>query len=72
MIKKELSREQFNDLLISSICDMDKFNDLVSQLGLTVKPFTGYEYYYGDAFICSTEDLCVDDIIEKAGFEVQD
>ena len=71
--KKKLSRDQFGDLMINSLCDIEKFNATVSKdLGFTIKVFTGYEYYYGDQFICSTEDLCVDDLIEAAGFEVKD
>ena len=71
--KKKLSRDQFGDLMINSLCDIETFNAIVSRdLGFTVKAFTGYEYYYGDQFICSTEDLCVDDLIEAAGFEVKD
>ena len=72
MIKKEISRQEFSNLLLSSITNIDKFNSHVEKLGITVKPLTGYEYYFGDDFVCSTEDLCVDDLLEKAGFEVQD
>lgn len=72
MIKKEISREEFSQLLLASITNMTNFNAHIEKLGITVKPFTGYEYYFGDDFVCSTEDLCVDDLLEKAGFEVQD
>lgn len=71
MIKKEISREEFSQLLLASITDIDNFNAHIEKLGITVKPFTGYEYYLGNNFVCSTEDLCVDDLLEKAGFEVQ-
>lgn len=71
MIKKEISREEFSQLLLASVTNMTNFNDHIEKLGITVKPFTSYEYYINGEFICSTEDLCVDDILEKAGFEVQ-
>ena len=72
MIKKEISREEFSQLLLTSVVDMNNFNAHIEKLGITVKPVTGYEYYFENDFVCSTEDLCVDDLLEKAGFEVQD
>ena len=72
MIKKEISREEFSQLLLASVVDMDNFNAHIEKLGITVKPFTGYEYYFGNDFVSSTEDLCVDDLLENAGYEVRD
>ena len=71
MNNKMISREEFSNLMLTSVLNMQEFNKAVERLGLTVKPYTGYEYYFGDNFICCTEDLCVDDLLEKAGFEIQ-
>ena len=70
MIKKEISREEFSQILIESINNINNFNKRVEALGVTVKPFTGHEYYFDDNFICSTEDLCVDDLLEQIGFDI--
>ena len=67
-----LNREIFNTLMIESIYNIENFNSEIKKLGVTVKSYIGYEYYIGDNFICSTEDLCVDDIIEAAGYKVED
>lgn len=74
MIKKQqtISREQFSNLMITSLCDMQTFNSQIEELGVTVKPYIGYEYYIGSNFICSTEDLCVDNLIKAAGFTVEE
>ena len=72
-MEKEISREQFNNMLLSSLQgDMSDFNSQIATLGVVIKPYIGYEYYIGNDFICSTEDLCVDDIIEAAGYRVEE
>lgn len=67
-----MSRKDFGELLLLSVYDMYSFNRGVEKLGITVKPCVEYEYYFGDKFLCTSEDLCVDDLIEAAGFEVCD
>ena len=71
-MKKKMLRDDFGTILISSVSNIDEFNSHMKRLGITVKPYVGYEYYYGSNFICSTEDLCVDDILDELGFEVVD
>lgn len=69
---KKMTRDLFGKILLASISDIDEFNSHMENLGITVKPFVGFDYYYNDNFICSSEDLCVDDIIDKLNIEVTD
>ena len=72
MEEKEIAREEFGTLLLSSFYNIENVNKKLQELGVTIKPYTGYEYYYGDNFICSSEDFCLDDILDKLNIKVID
>ena len=70
MEEKEMAREEFGNLLLSSLYNIENVNKKLQELGVTIKPYTSYEYYYGDNFICNSEDFCLDDILDKLGIKV--
>ena len=71
-MEKEMTREVFGNLLINSLYNIEKVNKELEKLGVIVKPYTGYEYYYGSDFICNSEDFCLDDILDKLNIKVID
>lgn len=69
---KEMKREVFGDLLINSLYNIEKTNKELEKLGVTIKPYINYEYYYKDDFICTSDNFCLDDILDSLNIKVVD
>lgn len=70
---KIITRDEFGELLITSLYSYENTNIMLRRLGVKIVPQTIYNYYAPDGqFICNTENFCLDDILEKSNIKIED
>lgn len=72
-MKKIISRNEFRELLLTSLYSYERANAMLKGLGVQIITKINYDYYTSEGkFICNTENFCLDDILEKLNIEIED